>query len=295
MMTGARRHLILVLLCVISLLVWWRPLIATFKLALNQQEYTHILLVLPVSAMLIVRAWKTLRLPEKLSVGAGALLMALSLLVGFVGRVAWADFPPDVQRSLGMVALVTWWVAAFVFCFGTRVCRLLIFPLGFLYWLVPFPDFMLNRLVACLQQGSSSAAYLMFAAAGVPVNGDGVILSIPGVTLEVAKECSSIRSSLMLVVTTMVLAHLLLRSAWRKALVVAVAIPLSVAKNGLRIFTIAMLGTRVDPGFLTGNLHHHGGIVFFSIALAGVFLLLWVLRRSEAELLPAPGLHPLGS
>jgi len=83
------------------------------------------------------------------------------------------------------------------------------------------------------------------------------------------------------VVTTMVLAHLLLNSTWRKALVVAIAIPLSVAKNGLRIFVIGMLGSRVDPAYLTGNLHHHGGIVFFLIALAAIFLLLWFLRRGE--------------
>jgi exosortase/archaeosortase family protein len=85
----------------------------------------------------------------------------------------------------------------------------------------------------------------------------------------------------MLVVTSMVLAHLFLRSFWRKALVVLVAIPLSIAKNGVRIFTIAMLGTRVDPGFLHGNLHHHGGIVFFLLALFAVVLLLWFLSRTE--------------
>ena len=51
----------------------------------------------------------------------------------------------------------------------------------------------------------------------------------------------------MLLVTTMVLAQVLLRSAWRKAVVIAVAVPLSVAKNEIIIFTISMLGTRVDP------------------------------------------------
>ncbi len=81
-----------------------------------------------------------------------------------------------------------------------------------------------------------------------------IVVSIPGLDIEVAQECSSIRSSLMLVVTTMVLAHLFLRSWWRKVLLIAVAIPLSVAKNGFRIFTIGELGTRVDPSFLSGRL-----------------------------------------
>ncbi len=83
-------------------------------------------------------------------------------------------------------------------------------------------------------------------------------------------------------VTTMVLAQMLLRSVWRKVLVIAVAIPLSVAKNGLRIFVLAMLGTRVDPSYLTGRLHHDGGIIYFLIALAGIFMLIWIARRAEA-------------
>lgn len=107
------------------------------------------------------------------------------------------------------------------------------------------------------------------------------MLSIPNLDIEVAKECSSIRSSLLLAVTTLVLAHLFLRTWWRKVLLVAAAIPLSVAKNGVRIFTIAELGTRVDPGFLDGKLHHQGGILFYGLAVVAVATLLWVLRRTE--------------
>jgi len=180
-----------------------------------------------------------------------------------------------------MLALVVWVAGAFILCFGTRVARIFLFPLGFLLWLVPIPEFMFAHVITFLQQWSAFAAQLLFSAVGVPVSQDGFFLTIPGVTLEVAKECSSIRSSLMLVVTTMVLAQLELRSFWRKALLVAVAVPLSVAKNGLRIFTIAMLGTKVDPGFLTGRLHHHGGVVFLLLALLIIALLLWILRKGE--------------
>jgi len=92
-----------------------------------------------------------------------------------------------------------------------------VFPLCFLLWLVPLPEFALNHIVSFLQKGSAYAANLLFAIAHVPVTQDGLRLTIPGLTLEVAEECSSIRSSLMLLVTTIVLAHLLLRSAWDKA------------------------------------------------------------------------------
>jgi exosortase len=121
----------------------------------------------------------------------------------------------------------------------------------------------------------------LFSLFGVPVSQDGVLVSIPTLTLQVAQECSSIRSSSMLLVTTIVLAQLLLRSPWRKALVIGLAIPLSIAKNGLRIFSIGMLGTKVDRGYLTGRFHHQGGIVFFAIALLAIFALFAILRRGE--------------
>ena len=194
--------------------------------------------------------------------------------------------PPDVQLPVSMLALVTWWLAAFVLCFGIRVSRLLLFPLCFLLWLVPIPQFALNRIVGFLQQGSALTAHLLLTVSGVPVRQDGFVLSIPGLSVEVAKECSSIRSSLMLVVTSMVLSHLFLRSMWRKTAIVLAAIPLSVARNGLRIFTLSMLATRVDPSFIDGRLHHQGGILFFALSLASLCVLLWFLRKSEDTTIP---------
>jgi exosortase len=151
----------------------------------------------------------------------------------------------------------------------------------FLLAVVPIPSILLDQIVSGLQQSSTLAAQFLFLLFRVPVSRDGTMLAIPDLDIDVTPECSSIRSSLMLVVTTMVLAHLLLNKTWRQVLVVAIAIPLSVAKNGLRIFVIGMLGSRVDPAYLAGNLHRHGGIVFFLIALAAIFLLLWYLRRGE--------------
>jgi hypothetical protein len=56
-----------------------------------------------------------------------------------------------------------------------------------------------------------------------------------------------------------------------------------VAKNGLRIFVLAMLGTRVDRGYLTGSLHRQGGIIYFLLALAIIGLVIWVLERGEEQ------------
>jgi exosortase len=266
-------------LCAVSILFWWHPLVVTLELALANEAYTHIFLILPLSAALIYTDSKY-QDPQP-SARIGATLLLLAMAIGCYARWGTGATPDDVRLSLGMLALVTWWIASVLVCFGARTFKSFMFPLCFLFLMVPIPAFSLRWIVEFLQQQSAFAARIMFRAAGVPVTQDGIMLSIPNLDIEVARECSSIRSSLMLAVTTLVLAHLFLRSWWRKVLLVAVAIPLSVAKNGLRIFTIAELGTRVDPGFLHGKLHHHGGIFFYGLAVVAVTGLLWVLRRTE--------------
>ncbi len=211
-------------------------------------------------------------------------LLVVGAAVTVLVRSGVARLSVDEQLSLNMLALVVWWVGAFIACFGSLAFRRALFPLCFLFWIVPIPVFLLNSIVKLLQAGSVASAHLLFSAIGLPVAEDGTLLTIPGLTVEVARECSSIRSSLMLVVTTMVLTQTLLRSAWKKTLVIAVAIPLSVAKNGLRIFVLAMLATRVNRNYLTGRLHHQGGIIYFLIALAAIFLFIGLARHSEQKL-----------
>jgi exosortase len=219
-----------------------------------------------------------LKLAPESAVGLGSFLLIAAILIGAFSRTISQI---DVQLSIEMLSIVIWWIGSFVLCFGSHVARLFLFPLCFLFWLVPIPAPLLEKIVAIWQHGSAISASLLFSALGIPNTQNGIMLSIPGLNLEVAQECSSLRSSLMLIVTSMVLAQLFLQSFWRKTVVVLAAIPLSIAKNGVRIFTISMLGTRVDPGFLHGNLHRHGGIVFFLLALGVVVLLLWLLNRSE--------------
>ena len=277
-----------------SLLFWWRPLANTLGLALTNEAYTHILLILPLSAALIYLDSKgqhsknlnskALPIDPPPSPRIGAVLFALALLMGGYARWGSGAASGDVRLSLAMFTLVTWWIASVVFCYGLRAFRSLLLPLCFLFLLVPVPEVVLSVIVGWLEHGSAWTAALLFRAVGEPVQRDGIFLSLTGLDIEVAKECSSIRSSILLVIATIVLAHLFLRSWWRNLVLVVIAIPLSIAKNGLRIFVIAELGTHVDPGFLDGRLHHHGGIVFLVIALGAIVVLLGILHRGESRL-----------
>lgn len=296
-MTSASSYRVFATLWVVSLIVWRHSIAATFWLALRQDGYTHILLILPVSAGLIAMGWSRRKWKPSPNLRAGLALLGLSVLIGAAG-LRWGRFgifTGEVRLSLQMLAVVIWWIGSFLACFGGRIFRECVFPLFFLLWLVPLPGFVLDHVVSFLQQGTASFARLMLATAGVPVAQDHTILTVPGLTLEVAQECSSIRSSMMLVVSSMVLSYLLLHSFWGRTVVILASIPLAIAKNGLRVFTLAILGAYVNPAILNSPLHQQGGVLFLAVAFVVVFILIWLVGRIERKGAPLSAGKPIPS
>ena len=270
-------------LVAISLVLGWRPLFQTGLLAAQNDEYTHILLILPISLWMIFLELKSSRKEGSWSFRVGLPVLGSAILLAVYAHMAVSRMPEDVHLAAQVLALLVAWIGIFVLCSGVEASRPALFPLLLLVALVPLPRCVLDPIIAFLQVGSAWSAHVLFAAIGVPSIQNGVQISIPGLTMQVAQECSSIRSSSMLLVTAVILSQFFLRAFWGKALIALITIPLSVAKNGLRIFTIAMLGTRVDPGYLNGRLHHQGGILFFAFALGCLFVAIWICRRAEGE------------
>jgi len=264
-----------------GLLLWWHPLVATYRLGISNDAYTYILLIVPLSAALVFLEFRNPPVPCEPSRPVGAIVLSVALLLRICLAVNLLHFSPGKGLSISMAALAIWWIGAVVFSFGSDVFRPLLFPLCLLLLITPMPEETAAGFSAILQQQSATTTTMFFHLIGVPVLRDGVVLAIPGLTIEVAHECSSIRSSTMLILVSLILAHLFLRSGWRKTLLVLAAFPLSVLKNAIRIVTIAQLGTRVNPSYLHGNLHRHGGVVFLGLAVAMLILVLWALRKTE--------------
>jgi exosortase/archaeosortase family protein len=72
-----------------------------------------------------------------------------------------------------------------------------------------------------------------------------------------------------------------LKSIRSKLCVSILTVPVAMLTNAVRIVTLWFLGTHVDPGFLTGNLHHRGGILFSLISLSILMTCLFLLRKME--------------
>jgi exosortase/archaeosortase family protein len=104
---------------------------------------------------------------------------------------------------------------------------------------------------------------------------------LPGIVIIVAEECSGIRSTLVLFITSMLAGYLFLHTTWKRLALTLFVIPLAILRNGFRIFTIAMLCVHVNPNMLHSPIHQRGGPIFFALSLIPFFALLFWLKKKE--------------
>ena len=260
------------------------PLVSLVRFALHSDLYSHILLIPLVSLYL---AW--LRKDELPSADPpNRKLAVLPLAAGLLTILGYA-FAARSSLKLAAADSLAWTTLSFVLLFigacflslGRQTLSALAFPLGFLTFLAPFPGFVKDAIESFLQYRSADAAELLFGLVGTPLLRRGVTFQLPGFSLAVAPECSGIRSSLVLFITSLVAGQLFLRSPWKRVLFTLVVIPLGIFRNALRIVTIGELCVHVDPGFIDSPIHHRGGPVFFAISMVPFLLLLLYLRKTD--------------
>lgn len=274
--TDSRKFLAatLVLLVAFSL-----PLFRLVRFALQSELYSHVILVPFISLYLV---WlKRRELPpssppdHRLAVFpliAGGALLAL----GF----ATALTPVDALAldTLAFVLLLLGLCALFL---GRPTLRALAFPLGFLFFLAPFPTAVSDGISTALQNTSASAAYLLFTLGGTTVFRQETYFQLPGINLLVAPECSGIHSTLALFITSLLAGYFFLRSPWKRAVLTLAVIPLAILRNGFRVFVIGELCVRIGPEMIDSPIHHRGGPIFFILSLVPFFLILHQLIKSE--------------
>jgi exosortase len=269
--------------CLVLLtLLAWTPLSQVVALALENPEYSYILLVVPISLGFALTQSSARSGKEISGLVSGSVLgLAALALAVLAWKHSFAD--PTAALSLKMLAVVVAIWATFLLLFGRARFTSQLFPLSILILLVPLPESAISTIVWFLQAGSTQVAFYLFRLFRLPVTREGFVLLLPSLEIEVARECSGIRSTAMLFLVALVLAQLFLRSWQRKLLLVSCVIPIGLLRNGLRVFVLAYLGEYVDQSWLDGNLHHRGGILFFGLGLAMLVALLMALYKSEQK------------
>ena len=264
--------------------VFSKQLFSLAVYAAGQDLHSHILLIPFVSAYLIYIRRDALPRDYTFSVGwalipliAGAISLAAAWTPDVFGR------PLSQNDYLGLMALsfVCFVAAGGFFFLGRKWMAAAAFPFAFLIFMVPMPDRVADFLETASKLASADAASMFFNISGTPVLRDGVFFHLSNITLEVAQECSGIRSSWVLLITSLLAANMFLKKPWRRTVLVAAVIPLGILRNGLRIVFIGLLCVHGGPEMINSIFHRRGGPPFFVLSLIPLFFLLWWLRRGE--------------
>jgi exosortase len=248
------------------------------------EYYSHIFLIPLVSGYLLFQTREAILTSIKPAVPIGGLIG----IIGIAGY--WAGILQG--QSMSLIDLAAWeiaslliaWYGAFLLFLGKEAFRIALFPLLFLLFIVPLPQDLMEEFIYLLQVGSAWSTSLIFSISGVSYFQEGFVYQMGKVAIEIAKECSGIRSTMAMIITGVLAAHLFLRDPGKKLILMLTILPITVFKNGIRIVILTLLAIHVDERFLTGGfLHKSGGFLFYipGLIIFGA-ILLW-LRRMEKK------------
>jgi len=268
--------------------VFGHSLLTLIKYAATSQLHSYILLIPFVSAYLLYI--RRDQLPKKYSVDLPLAIVSLAIGLGILIFTYWSDFAgraPGINDRLTLltISFLCCLAAGGFFFLGRTWMRAAAFPLAYLSFMIPMPDTMAEALEQASSAASAEMANLLFHLSGMPFLRAGQIFQLPNITLVVGQECSGIRSSLVLFITSILAANLFLKTTWRRFVLVAIVIPLGILRNGFRIFVIGLLCVHVGPQMIHSLIHRRGGPLFFVVSLVPLLLVLWLLRKGDEQTL----------
>jgi len=277
-----KKNVLFFLFCALAVLMSYSPVRALYS-SDKSEYYSHIALIPLVTIYLIFQNRKEIFARQNYSFFKGMIFLLIGVALYIMGRIIGMQLIKNDYASLIMLSVVIFINGAFIFFYGLQAFKAALFPLLFLIFVIPIPAVAMDHIIYFLQVGSTEFTNLLFTISGVPFVRDGFVFNLPNVSIEVAKQCSGIRSGLALFITALLAGYLFLKSNWRKFILVLCSIPIAMFKNGIRIATLSLLGNYVDPRILSSSLHKDGGIPFFILGLLILAPILFYLRKTERQ------------
>lgn len=238
--------------------------------------FAHAFLVAPISLWLVWRKLDELRPLTPRPAPWVLLPLALAALAWLLGDLAGVN----AATQFAFTALLVLTVPALL---GLQVSRVILFPLAFLFFMVPFGDFLLPTLMDWTADFTVTAIQL----SGIPVYREGLQFIIPSGTWSVIEACSGVRYLIASFMVGSLYAYLNYATPWRRVVFGLVSLAVPLLANWVRAYMIVMLGHLSGNKLAVGVDHLIYGWVFFGVVIMLMFFI--GSRWSEPEAPPAPG------
>jgi exosortase len=245
----------------------------------NDPNYSHGFLVPLFSGFFVWQRREALKIlvPQGHWLGLPVLLAGIgTLILGDIGAEYFLIRSSFIVIVAGLV----------LFHLGIEIFRLLLFPLAFLFFMVPLPAIVFNAIAFPLQGLAAQNAAWTLDLLGVPVLRDGNVIHLSLISLGVTEACSGIRSLISLLALATAWAYLSLSGGWSRVLLVLSAVPITVIANAGRVVMTGLIGQWFGLKYAQGFFHSFSGWIIFLVAFLGLwgvnsFLQLFLTRRCK--------------
>lgn len=255
-----------------ALLLAYRPVVESLVHQwIHNEDYSHGLLVAPVAAYLVWRKREALKATVVRSDWRGLPLLFAAVAVFIVGELGAELFTTRLSLLVFVVGAV--WLL-----YGPEVLRVVAFPLGFLFLMLPLPGFIYRNVTFPLQMLASIGSVNALHAVGVSALREGNVIDIGFMKLQVVEACSGLRYILPFLTLGVLFAYLGQSLFWKRAVLVLATIPISVGANVLRISGTGFIGLFWGHQAAEGFFHSFSGWIVFMVCIAVLALLNYVLR-----------------
>jgi exosortase len=196
------------------------------------------------------------------------------------------------ELFLARTAFVFSVIGSVLYLGGMPYIRALAMPLFLLFFMIPIPGIIYNRITFPLQLLASRVAESTLLFAGVPVLREGNVLEMANQRLSVVEACSGIRSLLSLTFLSVVYGYFFEKRVWVRVALFLSTIPIAIVANSSRVTLTGFL-TQYNPELAEGFFHTASGWVIFMVALVIMVGVHQFITRLAALIQKARAMGPL--
>lgn len=154
------------------------------------------------------------------------------------------------------------------------------FPFFYLGFMVPPPDWVIDKFTSPLRVFVSIVVTKGLQLLDYPITRDGVTMTVAQYSLLVEDACSGMNSIIGLTAVTLLYIYLMHKASWRYCLLLlAFVLPVAIIANMVRVTVLVLLTYHFGDAVAQGFLHVTTGLVLFMFALGLIFLIDALLQR----------------